>query len=331
LGRNEILIQWNPPEQPLGRINYYEVTQDGEVIYSGIERTCTSRRLQPNTEYTFKVAAWTNEGKCESEPAKKKTTRNIKSNFPREPLYPFEKIAKIVKAKKERSLSNGDSPHSLQQRVKSVPYVRSSRTIHDAYVRPRTSTEGERNPPKLLFRTASSKQGSIASTNATENMHRSATRRRHFSTGTMANMTGASGKSTSTIRQNEQTSEKQPFAMRHSVDRPTIISLPPTFTKDSLIGLNFQPGSYNAYARQPLKTSYSCNDKPTATGGQDGTKPREKRSVSFGTPFSRALDELQTIHNNNSNRYSSSDYPPNTGFPWNKISPGPSRGPFSKI
>ena len=27
-----------------------------EVIYSGIERTCTSRRLQPNTEYTFKVS-----------------------------------------------------------------------------------------------------------------------------------------------------------------------------------------------------------------------------------------------------------------------------------
>ena len=31
LGRNEIFVQWNAPERPLGRINFYEVTQDGEV------------------------------------------------------------------------------------------------------------------------------------------------------------------------------------------------------------------------------------------------------------------------------------------------------------
>ncbi len=34
VGRNEILVQWDPPEEPLGRINYYEVSMDGEVNIS---------------------------------------------------------------------------------------------------------------------------------------------------------------------------------------------------------------------------------------------------------------------------------------------------------
>eukprot|EP00795_Rhopilema_esculentum_P010679 gene10679-19434_t len=141
LGRNEILVQWNPPEEPLGRINFYEVKQDGEVIYSGIERNCTSRRLKPNTEYSFTVAAWTNEGKCESEPAKKKTAKD-KNNFPREPLYPYEKRSKNVKTKQEKvTTAPRHSANSAKQRAKSVAYSRPTKMFFEPETRPKTSVQ----------------------------------------------------------------------------------------------------------------------------------------------------------------------------------------------
>ncbi|KXJ13636.1 Usherin [Exaiptasia diaphana] len=94
LGRHEILVQWDHPPRPLGRINSYEVKVNDMVIYSGIERSCIARFLKPNTEYVVTVSAWTSEGRCESLPAKKRTAREIyrkaKAVPIRKPLYPFD-------------------------------------------------------------------------------------------------------------------------------------------------------------------------------------------------------------------------------------------------
>ncbi|XP_033096013.1 uncharacterized protein LOC117100434 isoform X3 [Anneissia japonica] len=84
-GRNEIHLTWLPPEFPLGRLHKFEITLNGKVVYSGTDLSFTARRLVPNTEYTFKVVAVTSEGRCESEPAKKKTLKdeyNVQSTAP---------------------------------------------------------------------------------------------------------------------------------------------------------------------------------------------------------------------------------------------------------
>ncbi|XP_073242775.1 uncharacterized protein [Porites lutea] len=77
LGRHEMLISWESPPKPLGRINSFEVRVDGMVIYNGVEKSCTAKSLKPNTEYTITVSAWCSEGRCESVPAKKRTAREV--------------------------------------------------------------------------------------------------------------------------------------------------------------------------------------------------------------------------------------------------------------
>lgn len=79
LGRHELLISWESPPKPLGRINSFEVRVDGMVIYNGVEKSCTAKSLKPNTEYTITVSAWCSEGRCESVPAKKRTAREVYS------------------------------------------------------------------------------------------------------------------------------------------------------------------------------------------------------------------------------------------------------------
>ncbi|XP_059146358.1 uncharacterized protein LOC131933809 [Physella acuta] len=86
LGRNEMHVSWEAPVMPLGRINHYDVSMNGKVIYSGTELSCGSHRLTPDTEYTFTVIAVTNEGRFESKPTKKKTAKDEFEPV-RTPLY----------------------------------------------------------------------------------------------------------------------------------------------------------------------------------------------------------------------------------------------------
>lgn len=55
-GRNEMHVAWKAPEVPLGRITRYDVTMNGEVIYSGTDLHYVARRLKPDTDYTFIVS-----------------------------------------------------------------------------------------------------------------------------------------------------------------------------------------------------------------------------------------------------------------------------------
>lgn len=100
LGRHELLISWESPPKPLGRINSFEVRVDGMVIYNGVEKSCTAKSLKPNTEYTITVSAWCSEGRCESVPAKKRTAREVYTPT-RKPLYPYEtKTLPVIKQEK---------------------------------------------------------------------------------------------------------------------------------------------------------------------------------------------------------------------------------------
>eukprot|EP00112_Aurelia_sp_Birch-Aquarium-sp1_P016609 Seg378.26 transcript_id=Seg378.26/GoldUCD/mRNA.D3Y31 product=Usherin protein_id=Seg378.26/GoldUCD/D3Y31 len=287
LGRNEILVQWNPPEEPLGRINYYEVKMDDEVIYTGIDRTCTSRRLLPNTEYIFTVSAWTNEGRCESDPAKKRTAKE-KRSFPREPLYPFGKRAKNGKPKQVASERNTSATsRSLQKhRSKSVTSTRPAKVVSDTFDRPKTSFQVSKNP---IRQRASANLNvvegfSVASTDPMRDREckgDNSAKRRHYSTGNI---------------QIEVPQVVPPAVSRTSIERQAMARRDrPSFkTRESLIGLGFRPGSIK---KQSLRLSYSHND--TSNDLNNNGHPSEsaaRKSVSFSSPFSRALGDLQAIH-----------------------------------
>ena len=55
-GRKEMHVTWKPPEVPLGRINRYDLTMNGECVYSGMELHYTLHRLKPDKEYVFVVS-----------------------------------------------------------------------------------------------------------------------------------------------------------------------------------------------------------------------------------------------------------------------------------
>ncbi|XP_065640701.1 uncharacterized protein LOC105849225 isoform X3 [Hydra vulgaris] len=76
-GKTEIFIEWDPPKNLLGRLNYYELRMDNMVIYRGIERCFTAQALQPTKVYSFTVSAWMSEGRCESLPR----TRRISKQY----------------------------------------------------------------------------------------------------------------------------------------------------------------------------------------------------------------------------------------------------------
>ncbi|XP_074654877.1 uncharacterized protein LOC141908654 [Tubulanus polymorphus] len=86
LGRHEVHVSWDTPENPLGKINRYDLSVNGKVVYSGTDLAFNVRRLNPDTEYTFMVSAITNEGKCESKPTKKRTSKDEYEGH-RQPLY----------------------------------------------------------------------------------------------------------------------------------------------------------------------------------------------------------------------------------------------------
>ncbi|XP_064649082.1 uncharacterized protein LOC135501149 isoform X2 [Lineus longissimus] len=94
LGRNEVHVLWSPPENPIGKINRYDLTVNGKNVYSGTDLSYTVRRLNPDTEYAFVVSALTNEGRCDSKPTKKKTSKDEYDDGNRQPLYPQPKKEK---------------------------------------------------------------------------------------------------------------------------------------------------------------------------------------------------------------------------------------------
>lgn len=111
LGRHELMISWESPPKPLGRINSYEVRVDDVAIYNGVEKSCTAKSLKPNTEYSITVSAWCSEGRCESVPTKKRTGREVYTPT-RKPLYPFEK--KTVPVKQEKVLRRARTAEVLR-------------------------------------------------------------------------------------------------------------------------------------------------------------------------------------------------------------------------
>ena len=54
-GRCELFVSWKPPPVPMGRINRYDLSMDGNCIYSGTDLHFCVCRLKPDTEYTFLV------------------------------------------------------------------------------------------------------------------------------------------------------------------------------------------------------------------------------------------------------------------------------------
>ncbi|XP_076821504.1 uncharacterized protein LOC143468278 isoform X2 [Clavelina lepadiformis] len=82
IGRNEVHITWNPPSMPLGRFFRYELLANKEVIYSGTDKSFYATNLIPDRDYSFTVCAITSEGKCESEPTKKRTPKDKTQNEP---------------------------------------------------------------------------------------------------------------------------------------------------------------------------------------------------------------------------------------------------------
>ncbi|XP_068724767.1 uncharacterized protein [Montipora capricornis] len=127
LGRHELLISWETPPRPLGRINSFEVRVDDVAVYSGVEKSCTAKALKPNTEYTITVSAWCSEGRCESVPTKKRTAREVYTPT-RKPLYPYGKKTVPV-AKQERVVRRAKTADLLRgSTADSSPTARSRET-----------------------------------------------------------------------------------------------------------------------------------------------------------------------------------------------------------
>ncbi|XP_065640807.1 usherin isoform X2 [Hydra vulgaris] len=86
-GKTEIFIEWDPPKNLLGRLNYYELRMDNMVIYRGIDRCFTAQALQPTKVYSFTVSAWMSEGRCESLPTSNQQAIYIIVYFKKKNLY----------------------------------------------------------------------------------------------------------------------------------------------------------------------------------------------------------------------------------------------------
>ncbi|XP_069039497.1 receptor-type tyrosine-protein phosphatase S-like isoform X2 [Lepisosteus oculatus] len=76
LGRHELLVTWDVPAVPLGKLFNYELSINGRVAYLGTERSHAARRLSASTEYTCTVTAITSGGRCDSRPVTKRTARD---------------------------------------------------------------------------------------------------------------------------------------------------------------------------------------------------------------------------------------------------------------
>ncbi|KAK7489771.1 hypothetical protein BaRGS_00018953, partial [Batillaria attramentaria] len=137
MGRNEMHVTWDPPEVPLGRITRYDLSMNGKNIYSG----------------TDLVTALTNEGKFESKPTKKRTSKD-EYDANRPPLYQppppkkeTEEEGKAASTKKRKSVSEGQ---------------RHARTPVGSGKGHRASTDGER--PKSASSSSGSHQHHVSPT-----------------------------------------------------------------------------------------------------------------------------------------------------------------------
>ncbi|XP_064616049.1 LOW QUALITY PROTEIN: uncharacterized protein LOC135480207 [Liolophura sinensis] len=154
MGRNEINVSWKPPEVPLGRITRYDLTMNGKLIYSGTDLSYGARRLVPDTEYAFVVTALTNEGRFESKPAKRRTSRD-EYDVNRAPLYqpPVRKEEEPTKApttdpvRKRKSLT-GTTETKLPTRTLSA----SSKHSATAYKLCRTWTKIDLNTTRQFVK-----------------------------------------------------------------------------------------------------------------------------------------------------------------------------------
>ncbi|XP_063423739.1 uncharacterized protein LOC134707680 isoform X3 [Mytilus trossulus] len=136
IGRNELHITWEPPEQPLGKINRYDLSMNNKVLYSGTDHAFTARRLTPDTEYNVVVTCLTNEGKFESKPTKKRTAKD-EYDSDRPPLYqpPSERKDSISADKPQPILGKKKTSLLDKKRVSSAKqpsYKERSRTPGDA-------------------------------------------------------------------------------------------------------------------------------------------------------------------------------------------------------
>ncbi|XP_030853426.1 uncharacterized protein LOC581522 isoform X3 [Strongylocentrotus purpuratus] len=117
-GRSQIHVTWAPPDYPLGRIYRFEVTMNGKVVYSGRELSFTVKNLTPNTEYSFTVIAVTSEGKCESDPVKKKTGKDEYNVQSTAPVF-FSHPTKVsLEAKPSNKAMERSHPRSLSRHSK---------------------------------------------------------------------------------------------------------------------------------------------------------------------------------------------------------------------
>ncbi|CAC5417187.1 unnamed protein product [Mytilus coruscus] len=148
IGRNELHISWEPPEQPLGKINRYDLSMNNKVVYSGTDHAFTARRLTPDTEYNVVVTCLTNEGKFESKPTKKRTAKD-EYDPDRPPLYqpPSERKDSISADKPQPILIKKKTSLLDKKRVSSAKhpsYKERSRTPGDSSIGNRpTSAKSE--------------------------------------------------------------------------------------------------------------------------------------------------------------------------------------------
>lgn len=155
LGRHELLITWESPPKPLGRINSFEVRVDNVVIYSGVEKSCTAKSLKPSTEYTVTVSAWCSEGRCESVPAKKRTAREVYTPT-RKPLYPYEK-KNVSAPKQEKALRRAKTVDVLR-----VPTADSVQTAGTRETKVKKNGMSLDNKPRPNTTVGSSRDGKAA-------------------------------------------------------------------------------------------------------------------------------------------------------------------------
>ncbi|XP_072015377.1 uncharacterized protein [Amphiura filiformis] len=130
-GRNQIHVTWAYPEFPLGRFHRFDLTQNGKVIYSGVDLNFTACRLNEHTDYTFTVIAVTSEGKCESEPAKKRTPKaeyKVQSTAPIFFSHPSKTVEQDAqdKHKDKTGSKQGRSKRSITSPTKHSKSIRSS-------------------------------------------------------------------------------------------------------------------------------------------------------------------------------------------------------------
>lgn len=166
LGRHELMISWENPPRPLGRINSYEVRVDDVAIYNGVEKSCTAKSLKPNTEYSITVSAWCSEGRCESVPTKKRTGREVYTPT-RKPLYPFEK--KTLPVKQEKALRRARTAEVLR-----VPTGDSSTSVdrREAKVKRNGITTEKKTRPQTTIGRKTSKSQSPSLSQSLESLAR---------------------------------------------------------------------------------------------------------------------------------------------------------------